>query len=76
MLPGGLLDAIRDAVIFTDAEGRIRYSNEAASALFGYSAAEILGRTPGTLYPDVPADAPVKQLETDLAEIAGGTPFA
>ncbi|MEO6057515.1 MAG: PAS domain S-box protein [Gemmatimonadales bacterium] len=76
MLPGGLPDAVRDAVIFTDAEGRIQYWNDAASELFGYSATEMLGRTPAVLYPDVSADAPAEQLSTNLAEIAGGTPFA
>ena len=39
-----LLDAVGDAVVSTDTEQRITYWNRAASALFGWSSAEVLGR--------------------------------
>jgi PAS domain S-box-containing protein len=47
-----LLDAIGDSVIFTDLQGRIRSWNLGATAVFGYSADEMIGRTPAVLYPD------------------------
>jgi PAS domain S-box-containing protein len=46
-----LLEAIADSVIFTDLEGRIQYWNRGAEALFGYTAAEMMGQTPAKLYP-------------------------
>jgi PAS domain S-box-containing protein len=39
-----LLDAVGEAVVSTDIEQRITYWNRAASALFGWSSAEVLGR--------------------------------
>ncbi|MEW6154996.1 MAG: EAL domain-containing protein [Actinomycetota bacterium] len=39
-----LLDAVGQAVIATDAEGRITYWNRAAESLYGWGAAEVLGR--------------------------------
>jgi PAS domain S-box-containing protein len=69
--PAALLDAIRDAVIYTDLEGRILYWNAAATDLFGYPAEEMLGRTPEVLYPDASAE----RLSADLGEIASGRDF-
>ncbi len=39
-----LLDAVGQAVLATDPRGRITYWNRAAEALYGWSAAEVLGR--------------------------------
>ncbi|MEW6226177.1 MAG: PAS domain S-box protein [Chloroflexota bacterium] len=39
-----ILASVRDAVVVTDVEGVIRYWNEGATAVFGYSAAEMVGR--------------------------------
>jgi PAS domain S-box-containing protein len=40
----GLLDAVEQAVIATDLEGRITYWNRFAETLYGWPAAEVLGR--------------------------------
>jgi PAS domain S-box-containing protein len=42
--PRRALDAVGQAVIITDAEGRITFWNAAAERLFGWSAGEVLGR--------------------------------
>ena len=47
-----LLQAVRDSVIYTDLDGRIRYWNQGATDIFGYAAEEMLGRTPAELYPE------------------------
>lgn len=47
-----LLDAAVDAVILIDAEGRIEIFNRAAERLFGWSAAEMLGRSVSELMPE------------------------
>jgi PAS domain S-box-containing protein len=51
-----LLDAFDDAVVTTDLDGTIEWWNRAAERLFGYSAAEVLGRPIGGLAP--PDQAP------------------
>nr|MBA3498011.1 PAS domain S-box protein [Gemmatimonadales bacterium] len=67
-LPTILLDAVRDAVIYTDVDHRILYWNAAASDVYGYTAAEMLGRTLAALYPDASA---VRQA-SEQGEIAPG----
>ena len=67
----GLLDAIRDSVIFTDLQGGILYWNEGATRTFGYTAEEMLGRTPAVLYP---AEDP-RQLAADLQQVLNGQDF-
>ena len=62
-----LLDAVGDSVIFTDLEGRIRSWNRGAGAIFGYSAEEMIGRTPAVLYPDESAERLAQDLERVLA---------
>ncbi len=71
LIPATLLDALRDAVIYTDLAGRIVYWNQAAERIFGYTAADMLGLTPAVLYPDASAE----RLTADLDEIAGGRDF-
>ena len=59
-----LLEAIPDSVIFTNLEGRIRYWNRGAEALFGYTAAEMMGQTPAMLYPNSGDDLLAEDLKT------------
>ncbi len=42
-----LLDAVREAVVATDAEGQILYWNRFAEALYGWEASEVIGRNLG-----------------------------
>ena len=46
-VPRWLVDQWPDAVVLTDAKGRIVYANRAFESLTGYPAAEVLGRSPG-----------------------------
>lgn len=46
-----ILQNIHDSVIVADLAGDIVYWNEGATAIFGYSAAEMLGQNPALLYP-------------------------
>ena len=47
----GLIDAARDAIVTTDGGQRVVIFNHAAEAMFGYSAAEILGQPIDILMP-------------------------
>ncbi|WP_407179437.1 PAS domain S-box protein [Bradyrhizobium sp. STM 3562] len=47
-----ILDDIADALIFADRSGSIVRWNRAASALFGYSAEEAIGRTVDLIIPE------------------------
>jgi PAS domain S-box-containing protein len=67
----GLLEAITDSVIFTNLEGRIQYWNRGAEALFGYTAAEMIGQTPAVLYPNSGDDL----LAEDLKAIMEGQEY-
>ncbi len=67
-----LLEAIPDSVIFTDLKGRIQYWNRGAEALFGYTAAEMIGQTPAILYPNTDDQL----LQEDLAAIMAGRDFS
>jgi len=66
-----ILQNIRDAVQVTDLEGQIIYWNKGAEAVFGYTAAEMVGHTPARLYPD---QAPA-QLAADLQKILAGQTY-
>jgi PAS domain S-box-containing protein len=46
------LDAAPDAIVLVDASGAIRFVNERAERLFGYSRTEVLGRPSTVLLPD------------------------
>lgn len=48
-LPAWLVEQWPDAVMLTDAKGRIAYVNRAFESLTGYSRREVLGRTPAML---------------------------
>jgi PAS domain S-box-containing protein len=47
-----ILEQIADAVIYADEKGTIQRWNHAAAALFGYSAAEALGRNLDLIVPE------------------------
>jgi PAS domain S-box-containing protein len=68
----GLLEAIRESVIYTDLEGRICYWNEGATRIFGYSAEEMLGQTPALLYPKENPE----RLAADLQEVMKGRDYS
>ncbi len=50
-LEAEILRATRDAVIFADAEGTIRYWNDGATAMFGHSAADAVGQSLDLIIP-------------------------
>ena len=54
-----LLDAVGQAVVATDAEGRITYWNRAAVDMYGWTAEEALGRLVSSLGADPTSDADV-----------------
>jgi PAS domain S-box-containing protein len=66
-----LLETIDQSVIFTDLEGQIRFWNSGATGIFGYSAQEMLGKTPALLYPEEDPS----RLAEDLERILAGEDF-
>ena len=50
--PATLLEALADAVMVCDAEGAIVLWNPACERLFGYSEAEVLGKTMDMIIPE------------------------
>src|SRR6266567_6275780 len=48
-----ILRNVSESVIVTDLHGHIVYWNEGATSIFGYTAEEMLGKTPAILYPGV-----------------------
>ena len=48
----GFADTIQQAMITTDMEGRVEYVNHCASALFGYSLAEMIGQPIEIIIPE------------------------
>jgi PAS domain S-box-containing protein len=67
-MAASLFRAIRDSVIFTDLEGRIRYWSEGAEAVFGHRAEAVLGRTLDFIYP-LPDPG---RIARDMARILAG----
>ena len=65
-----VIENVRDSVIVTDLAGRIVEWNRGAQRVFGYTAEEMLGRSPAELYPEMTPD-----LAADLASIGEGKPF-
>lgn len=63
----GILAEIRDAVVVTDVQGRVTYWNDGATRIFGYTADEVLGRTPEFMYPKDDPDLP-SRVGDDLVE--------
>jgi PAS domain S-box-containing protein len=58
-----ILKNVHDSVIAVDLQGHVRYWNQGAEALYGYSAAEMLGRTMQVVLPDG------ESMEADLRRI-------
>ena len=52
ILAESILEQIGDAVVYVDRTGTIRRWNRAAAALFGFSAAEILGQSLDRIIPE------------------------
>jgi two-component system sensor kinase FixL len=61
-----------DAVIVIDAQGLVEVFNPAAERLFGYAAAEVMGRDVGMLMPASPGDEHDRHLSRFLAGGATG----
>ncbi len=59
-----LLEAVPDAVLAVDPEGRIALANRAAEEIFGYAREELIGRAVETLLPEGLRDAHVRDRET------------
>jgi PAS domain S-box-containing protein len=72
-LPGGLVERLAtlspDAVIYADADGKIRFWNPAAIRIFGYSAEEALGQSLDFI---VPAPQRARHWEGYNRVMAGG----
>lgn len=62
-----ILRYITDSVIVTDLQGTITYCNEGASAVFGYTAGEMNGKTTALLYHELDKHQHVDQFERILA---------
>jgi PAS domain S-box-containing protein len=58
-----VLDNVRDSVIVVDQHGRVRYWNRGAEAIYGYSAAEMLGCSIQRIHP------PGQSMTVDLHRI-------
>ncbi len=63
-----ILQNVQDSVIMTDLQGRVMYWNDGATALFGYTTDEMLGRSMERLYPDAGRDA----MADDIKQILEG----
>jgi PAS domain S-box-containing protein len=61
-----VLENVQDSVIVTDLSGRVTYWNEGAERMFGYTAAEMRGRSLAPLYPPREAEALARDLERIL----------
>ena len=67
-----ILENVSESVIVTDLQGHVIYWNKGATALFGYSAQEMLGNTLAILYPETETH----QFQPDLEQIRGGTDYS
>jgi diguanylate cyclase (GGDEF)-like protein/PAS domain S-box-containing protein len=66
-LQADLLAAVGEAVIATDLEGKITYSNRYAESLYGWTASEMHGRDIGDVAPVAPSDAGAKDLRASIS---------
>ena len=66
-LVGSILEQMADAVIYADPSGAIGLWNTAAAALFGYSAAEALGRNLDLIVPEHLREAHWRRFEAAMA---------
>ena len=68
-LQSAILDSANYAIISTDPNGTIRVFNRAAEQMFGYTAAEIVGKqTPHILHDPIEAAQRAKHLSRELGE--------
>src|SRR6202051_691073 len=58
-----ILDNVKDAIITVDDAGHIETFNHTGERIFGYPAAEILGRSLGCLFADIDPKNPCEYLE-------------
>jgi diguanylate cyclase (GGDEF)-like protein/PAS domain S-box-containing protein len=58
-----ILDNVKDAIITVDDDGRIESFNHTGERIFGYTPAEILGRSVGCLFADIDPNSPCEYLE-------------
>ncbi|HEY2410183.1 MAG TPA: PAS domain S-box protein [Polyangiaceae bacterium] len=65
-----LVESSADAVIGLDLEGRVRSWNAGAEAVYGYSAAEMLGRTNEILLPTGQADEVLRVLQSVPSDVS------
>jgi PAS domain S-box-containing protein len=65
-----ILTNVRDSVVVTDPEGRVRFWNQGAEAVFGYTAEEMLGQSILRLYPDPEEARPL--FRQDLGRVLHG----
>ena len=66
-----ILQHLSESIIVTNLQGNIIYWNEGATALFGYSAQDMLGKNPAILYPETEAH----QFHADLEQIRAGKAY-
>ena len=66
------LDAMPEALMVTDEEGEIKYTNRRAESIFGYGAGELAGLTVGSLLGGVARSEEARLLS---ANFEGGEPF-
>ena len=64
-----VLKAVGDAVIATDLDGIVRYTNPAAERLFGLAETHVLGQYLGDVYDDLEAQADIHALLADGRDI-------
>jgi PAS domain S-box-containing protein len=69
-----VIEQAPDAMIFADREGAIRIWNQAAEAMFGYSSAEVLGKSLDVMIPERLRAAHWKGFDHALA--SGKTKYA
>lgn len=66
-----ILENVSESIIVTDLQGHITYWNKGATALFGYSAQDMLGNSPAILYSETEAH----QFHPDLEQIRAGKAY-
>ncbi len=66
-----ILASINDSVIVTNMQGNIEYWNPGATEIFGYTAEEMMGKTPAVLYPDLNSGS----LAADTQNILAGQDY-
>ncbi len=71
LFQAAILAHLSESIIVTNLQGNIVYWNEGATALFGYSAQDMLGKSPALLYPETEAH----QFQADLEGIRAGKAY-